>query len=121
LASAPRHTRHALESFVFLGWVTPLLALAGLVVLVRARRWWLVAVLAVGALVAMLLALGTHLPPHSNLWHHVPPLRYPRVPERFMPVACLALAALAAVAVARVARGAACVAVVVAALPFTYL
>ena len=69
--------------------------------LVRARRWWLVAVLAVGALVPMLLALGTHFPLYSTLWHHLPPLRYPRVPERQMPVACLALAALAAFAVAR--------------------
>ena len=96
-----RHPRHGLESFVFLGWLTPLLALAGLAVLVRARRWWLVAVLAVGALVPMLLALGTHFPLYSTLWHHLPPLRYPRVPERQMPVACLALAALAAFAVAR--------------------
>ena len=96
-----RHPRHGLESFVFLGWVTPLLALAGLAVLVRARRWWLVAVLAGGALVPMLLALGTHFPLYSALWHHLPPLRYPRVPERLMPVACLALAALAAFAVAR--------------------
>jgi len=96
-----RHPRHGLESFVFLGWLTPLLALAGLVVLVLARRWWLVAVLAVGALVPLLLALGTHFPLYSMLWHHLPPLRYPRVPERQMPVACLALAALAAFAVAR--------------------
>ena len=96
-----RHPRHGLESFVFLGWLTPLLALAGLVVLVLARRWWLVVVLAVGALVPMLLALGTHFPLYSTLWHHLPPLRYPRVPERQMPVACLALAALAAFAVAR--------------------
>ena len=36
-----------------------------------------------------------------SLWHHFPPLRYPRVPERQMPIACLALAALAAFAVAR--------------------
>src|SRR4029079_772741 len=63
-----RHPRHGLESFVFLGWLTPLLALAGLVVLVGARRWWLVAVLAVGALVPMLLALGTHFPHYSTLW-----------------------------------------------------
>jgi hypothetical protein len=96
-----RHPRHGLESFVFLGWLTPLLALVGLVVLVRARRWWLVGVLAVGAVVPMLLALGTHFPLYSTLWHHLPPLRYPRVPERQMPVACLALAALAAFAVAR--------------------
>jgi hypothetical protein len=97
-----RHPRHGLESFVFLGWVTPLLALAGLVVLVRGRRHGLALALAVGAVVPILLALGTHFPLYSTLWHHFPPLRYPRVPERQMPVACLALAALAAFAVARV-------------------
>jgi len=96
-----RHPRHGLESFVFLGWLTPLLALAGLVLLVLARRWWLVGVLAIGALVPVLLALGTHFPLYSTLWHHLPPLRYPRVPERQLPVTCLALAALAAFAVAR--------------------
>jgi hypothetical protein len=96
-----RHPCHGLESFVFLGWLVPLLALAGLVVLVLARRWWLVAVLALGALVPMLLALGTHFPLYSTLWHHLAPLRYPRVPERLMPVACLCVAALVAVAAAR--------------------
>jgi hypothetical protein len=99
-----RHPRHGLESFVFLGWLTPLLAIAGLVLLVRARRYGLVMALVVGAAVPMLLALGTHFPLYSTLWHHFPPLRYPRVPERQMPVACLALAALAAFAVARAAR-----------------
>jgi len=58
-------------------------------------------VLAIGALVPVLLALGTHFPLYSTLWHHLPPLRYPRVPERQLPVTCLALAALAAFAVAR--------------------
>jgi hypothetical protein len=99
-----RHPRHGLESFVFLGWLTPLLALAGLVLLLRGRRYGLVFALAVGALVPMLLALGTHFPLYSTLWHHFPPLRYPRVPERQMPVACVALAALAAFAVAGAAR-----------------
>ena len=96
-----RHPRHGLESFVFLGWITPLVAIAGLVVLLRARRWGLAVALALGALVPVLLAFGTNLPLYSALWHHFPPLRYPRVPERQMPVACLALAALAAFAVAR--------------------
>ena len=99
-----RHRRHGLESFVFLGWLTPLLALAGLALLVRGRRVGLAVALAVGAVVPILLALGTHFPLYSTLWHHLPPLRYPRVPERQMPIACLAIAALAAVAVARVAR-----------------
>ena len=96
-----RHPRHGLESFVFLGWLTPVLAFVGLVLLVRARRYGLALALVVGAVVPMLLALGTHFPLYSTLWHHFPPLRYPRVPERQMPVACLALAALAAFAVAR--------------------
>jgi hypothetical protein len=54
----------------------------------------------------MLLALGTHFPLYSTIWHHFPPLRYPRVPEREFPVACLAIAALVAFAVARFSRGA---------------
>jgi hypothetical protein len=98
-----RHRRHGPESFVFLGWLAPLLALAGLVVLVRARRIGLAVALAIGAIVPLVLALGTHFPLYGTLWHHFPPLRYPRVPERQLPVACLALAALAAVAVAWIA------------------
>jgi hypothetical protein len=99
-----RHPRHGLESFVFLGWLTPLLALAGLVLLIRARRLGLALALTLGALVPILLAFGTNLPLYSFLWHHFPPLRYPRVPERQLPVACLALAALAGFAVAQVVR-----------------
>ena len=38
------------------------------------------------------------------LWHALPPLRFPRVPERFMPIADLALAALLAFAVAELVR-----------------
>lgn len=99
-----RHPRHGLESFVFLGWLTPLLALAGLALLFVARRFGLAAALGIGAVVPMLLALGTHFPLYEPLWHHFPPLRYPRVPERQMPVACLCLAGLVAFAVARIAR-----------------
>ncbi len=98
-----RHPRHGLESFVFLGWLTPLLALGGLALLVRGRRYALAIALLLGAIVPILVAFGTNLPLYSALWHHFPPLRYPRVPERQLPVACLALAALAAFAVARVA------------------
>lgn len=96
-----RHPRHGLESFVFLGWLTPVLALAGLAMLLGARRRGLALALLLGALVPILLAFGTNLPLYSFLWHHFSPLRYPRVPERQLPVACLALAALAAFAVAR--------------------
>jgi hypothetical protein len=94
-----RHVRHGVEAFVFLGWLTPLLAVAGLVVLLRAREARLAVALCVGAVVPVLLALGTHLPVYSPLWHAFPPLRYPRVPERLLPIACLCLAALAAIAI----------------------
>ena len=97
-----RHPRDGLESFVFLGWLTPLVALAGLGLLLAARRFGLAAALGVGAVVPVLLAFGTHFPLYETLWHHFPPLRYPRVPERLMPVACLAIAGLVAFAVARV-------------------
>jgi hypothetical protein len=98
-----RHRRHGPESFVFLGWLTPLLAIAGLVVVVRARRYGLALALGVGAVVPVVLAFGTNFPLYDWLWHHFPPLRYPRVPERQMPVACLAIAALVAFALARAA------------------
>ena len=89
-----------LEEFVFLGWLTPLLGVAGLAVLVL-RGWrGLAAILGVAALVPVLLALGTNLPTYEALWDVLPPFRYPRVPERLMPIACLALAALVAFALA---------------------
>ena len=99
-----RHRRHGPESFVFVGWLTPLLALAGLAVVVRARRFGLALALATGVVVPAVLALGTHFPLYATLWHHFSPLRYPRVPEREFPVACLAIAALVAFAVAALAR-----------------
>jgi hypothetical protein len=49
----------------------------------------------------VLLALGANLPGYETLWRHLPGLRNTRVPERLMPVACLALAALVAFAVSR--------------------
>ena len=102
------------ERFVFLGWLLPLLALAGLALLWRRRRS-LAIVLGLAAVVPIVLALGTTTPLYAPLWHVFPPLHYPRVPERVMPVACLALAALAAFAVARI-RWAPLVAVVLVAL-----
>ncbi len=42
---------------------------------------------------------GTHNPLYGPLWHAFPPLRYPRVPERLMPIACLAMAAFVAFAI----------------------
>jgi hypothetical protein len=96
-----RHQRHGNESFVFLGWLTPLLALIGLGALARARRFGLAVLLGLGAVLPVVLALGTNEPLYRPLFHVFPPFRYPRVPERLLPVACLALAALVAFAVAR--------------------
>jgi hypothetical protein len=96
-----RRVREGIEQFVFVGWATPLLAAVGLALLARQRRYGLGAVLGVGVVVPMLLALGTKLPTYEPLWRWLPPFRFPRVPERLMPIACLALAALVALAVAR--------------------
>ena len=97
-----RNVDHARsEQFVYLGWATPLLALAGLVLLIRARRFAFAAVLGFGVLVPVVLALGTHLPTYAALWHALPPFRFPRVPERLLPIACLCIGALVAFALAR--------------------
>jgi hypothetical protein len=97
-----RHVDHGRsEQFVFIGRVTPLIALAGLALLLRARRFGLAALLGLGALVPILLALGTRIPLYGMLWHAFPPFRFPRVPERLLPIACLCIAALVALAVAR--------------------
>lgn len=90
------------EELVFLGRLTPLLAVAGLVA-IRARRGLALA-LGLAALVPCLLALGGNLPGYETLWRLVPGLDATRVPERLMPVACLAVAALAAFAVEGPAR-----------------
>jgi len=50
------------------------------------------------------LALGTRTPIYSALWHALPPFRFPRVPERLLPIACLSIAALFAYAVAQSRR-----------------
>jgi hypothetical protein len=92
-----------LEDFVYLGWLTPVLAAVGLALLWRRGRRGLALLLGVAAVVPALLALGTNLPLYAPLWHALPPLRFPRVPGRLLPVADLALAALAAVAVAQAA------------------
>jgi hypothetical protein len=110
-----RHKRHGGESFVFVGWLTPVLAAAGLALLVAARRYALAALLGLAVLIPVMLAVGTNFPLYEPLWHHIGPFRYPRVPERLMPIACLALAALVAFAVARL-RWRLAPAIVVAAL-----
>jgi len=56
-------------------------------------------------LVPIVLALGTNTPLYSALWHALPPFRFPRVPERLIPIACLCIAALVAFAVARLRLG----------------
>jgi hypothetical protein len=108
-----REIRGEREAFVFVGWLTPLLAVAGLVLLVVAGRRALALALGLGAAVPILLSLGTTLPTYEPLWRALPPLHATRVPERVLPVACLALAGLAAFAVDRI-RAPALAAVVVA-------
>lgn len=105
-----RHEGAEPERFVFLGWATPVLAAVGLVLLWRGRRG-LAIVLCAGAVVPVLLALGIHTPLYSAVRHLVPPLRYPRVPERMMAIACLSVAALVAFAVAHARRAIAVAAV----------
>jgi hypothetical protein len=94
-----RHGRG--ETFVFLGWLIPVLALAGLLVLLRDRRYAVGALLLAAVVVPVVVALGTHLPTYRLARHVVPGLKVVRVPERLLPLACLALAALLAFALAR--------------------
>lgn len=94
-----RQARHGLESWVFLGWLTPLVALVGLALLVLDRRFGLAAVLGGGAVVPVVLALGTNTPLYEAVRFVVVPLRHARAPERLMPIACLAIAALVALAI----------------------
>jgi hypothetical protein len=87
------------ERFVYLGWLVPVAAVVGAVLLWRAGQRALTAVLGAAAVLPVLLALGTNLPLYELLWDAFPPLRFPRVPGRLMPIADLAVAALAAVTV----------------------
>ena len=87
-----------IEEYVFLGWLTPILALVGLWA-IRSQRG-LAVFLALAALVPTVLALGANVPLYEPLWRALPPLRFARVPERLMPIACLAIAALVGFAVA---------------------
>jgi hypothetical protein len=93
-----RHSPHGSERFVYLGWATLLVAALGLGLLVARRRYGLGAVLGIGVVLPALLALGTNSPLYAPVWHALPPFRYPRVPERLLPIACLCLAALVAFA-----------------------
>ena len=95
------------ERFVYLGWLLPVAAAAGVGCLCfrntisSGRR--LALVLGLGAVVPCLLALGSNLPGYGGIWRHTP-LHSTRVPERMLPIACLCLAALAAAAVACVSE-----------------
>ena len=103
-ASAPdflSRSTHMLEGIVYVGWTVVVLAAAGLVALILRRRWGMALVLGLGALIPILFSLGGNLPGYHFIWQHVPGLRNTRVPERMMPIACLALAGLVAVAVSR--------------------
>jgi hypothetical protein len=97
-----RNLGSELEEFAFLGWLTPLLAVIGVAVLLARGQRPLAAVLGTAAVVPVVLALGTNLPTYEALWHALPPLRFPRVPERLLPIASLAIAGLVAFALARV-------------------
>jgi hypothetical protein len=88
-----------IEELVFVGWLVPLLAVAGLWAVRRQRG--LALFLGLAALGPAVLALGANVPLYEPLWRALPPLRFARVPERLMPITCLALAALAALALDR--------------------
>jgi hypothetical protein len=102
------------EEFVFLGWLTPALAIVGLALLWRHARP-LAVLLGVTAVVPIVLALGTNTPLYSPLWHAFPPLQFPRVPARLLPLTDLAFAGLVAFAAAHLARRFAALAAPVAA------
>ena len=88
------------EELVFIGWLTPLVALVGLFALRRQRG--LAVLLGLAAIVPSLLALGTNLPGYETLWRVVPGLDATRVPERLLPIACLAIAAIASFGIQQV-------------------
>jgi hypothetical protein len=94
-------SQERLEGIVYLGWTVLAAAVVGLGLLLARRRWGLSLVLGGGALVPVLFALGSNLPGYELLWRHMPGLRHTRVPERLLPIACLALAALVAFALSR--------------------
>jgi hypothetical protein len=91
------------EEFVYLGWLTPALALAGLVLLARRRRG-LAVLFGIAGLLPVLLALGVNLPGYELVWRHFAPLHFTRVPGRLLPIADLALAGLLAFACAGLVR-----------------
>jgi hypothetical protein len=73
-----RSVGSGVEELVFIGWLTPLVALVGLAA-VRTRRG-LAMVLGLGALVPCFLALVANLPGYETLWRWAPGLVATRVP-----------------------------------------
>ncbi len=94
-----RFRQDGLEEFVYVGWLTPIAAAAGMAVLWRRHRW-LALVLGVAVVVPLVFALGTNTPIYEPIWRWFPPLHFTRVPGRLIPIAALALAALLAFAAA---------------------
>ena len=92
-----RSVGNGVEELVFVGWLVPALALVGLWSVRRQRG--LALVLGLCAVAPMALSLGANLPGYELLWRVTPGLASTRVPERFMPIACLALAGLVGLAV----------------------
>ena len=93
---------HGPERFVYLGWLLPVLAIAGLVLLARRRREARDSARSRGRRPCGARARDEPAALRDRARRLPTPLRYPRVPGRFLPLANLALAALAAVAVAAV-------------------
>ena len=90
-----RNATHGIEKFVFLGWLTPVLALAGLWV-VRRRRG-LAWVLGLAALLPCVLALGSTFPSTSHFGARSGRSGSRGCRSELMPMACLAIAALAGI------------------------
>jgi hypothetical protein len=93
-----RNADAGIERLVFVGWLTPLVALGGLGVVAMRRQRGLALLLGLAALLPCLLALGANLPGYRELWGVFPGLGSTRVPERLLPIACLAISALGAFA-----------------------
>lgn len=96
-----RESRHGFETVVLIGWLLPLAAVVGLVVLARSDRA-LALVLGLGVLVPIVFALGANTPLYRPLWEFLPGLGQTRVPGRLLPIACLCVAALFAIALERI-------------------
>ena len=77
------------EELVFVGWLTPLVALVGLVATRRRRGLATCSVFPCCCRASSRSA--PTCPGYETLWHRLPGLDATRVPERFMPIACLAL------------------------------